>query len=158
MLQFTAPQHRVKGFTLLELLIALAVAGILAALVAPPFSGFLARQQLRSDLNEVVSVLSFARSEAIKRRADVTVDIDSSGDTWNIGVSFGSPSETLRVANGRQQAVTLTGISQVVFNSLGAMESCSTSDCQLELNHSRLGDDKTEVVTISPAGGVRREG
>ncbi|MGS2743449.1 GspH/FimT family pseudopilin [Halomonas sp. LS-001] len=154
----SASCHREKGFTLLELLVALAVAGILATLVAPSFAGFLARQQLASDVNEVVSALSFARSEAIKRRQEVAATIDSTSDTWQIAVAVASSSETLRVATGRQSAVSMEGVDSVSFGSLGAIENCSASPCRLTLSHSRFeseGDDK--VIIITPAGGVRRE-
>lgn len=61
------------GFTLIELLITLMIATIIAIMAVPAFGGFLARQQLASDVNEMISVLSFARSEAIKQRSDISV-------------------------------------------------------------------------------------
>ncbi len=62
-----------RGFTLIELLVTLMIATIIAILAVPAFVGFLARQQLASDVNELISVLSFARSEAIKQRSDIAV-------------------------------------------------------------------------------------
>lgn len=158
----STPQHRVKGFTLLELLITLVVAGILASIAVPSFSGFLARQQLRSDVNEVVSMLSFARSEAIKRRVEVMASIGTDDGQWTITVAVAESDKKLRVANGRQSAVSVSGIESVSFNSLGARESCieegseedTDGDCQIKLTH---GGDKAERVTVSPAGGVRSD-
>jgi type IV fimbrial biogenesis protein FimT len=66
-------QRRQCGFTLIELLVTLMIASIIAIMAVPAFAGFLARQQLASDVNELISVLSFARSEAIKQRSDTTV-------------------------------------------------------------------------------------
>lgn len=66
-------QKQQRGFTLIELLVTLMIASIIAVMAVPAFAGFLARQQLASDVNELISVLSFARSEAIKQRSDTTV-------------------------------------------------------------------------------------
>lgn len=62
-----------RGFTLVELLVTLIIVTIVATMAVPAFTGFLARQQLASDVNEIISVLSFARSEAIKQRNNMTV-------------------------------------------------------------------------------------
>lgn len=61
------------GFTLIELLITLMIASIIAIVAVPAFTAFLARQQLAGDINEMISILSFARSEAIKQRSDISV-------------------------------------------------------------------------------------
>ncbi|EHJ94943.1 GspH/FimT family pseudopilin [Vreelandella boliviensis] len=65
--------NKQRGFTLIELLVTLIIATIIAVMAVPAFTGFLARQQLASDVNEIISVLSFARSEAIKQRSDMSV-------------------------------------------------------------------------------------
>ncbi|XKF14377.1 GspH/FimT family pseudopilin [Halomonas sp. BLK-85] len=149
-MNFNSRNHRIQGFTLLELLLAIVVAGILASIAVPSFSGFLARQQLRSDVIEVVSMLSFARSEAIKRREEVTAEI-SQNSLWRIEVST---DDVLRIAIGRQAAVSLSGTSSVSFDFLGAAQSCP---CQIELIHSRLGKEDKKVIRITPAGGVRSD-
>lgn len=62
-----------RGFTLIELMIVLAIAALLMLLAAPAFTTFMARQQLAGDVNQLQSVLTFARSEAIKQRQPITV-------------------------------------------------------------------------------------
>jgi prepilin-type N-terminal cleavage/methylation domain-containing protein len=72
------------GFTLLELIVVLLLAGLVAALVAPSFSGALDSSRLRSGAAEVRSVLTLARTLAASgsRPRDVAFDIgkgDASG-------------------------------------------------------------------------------
>ncbi|MDH3237376.1 MAG: prepilin-type N-terminal cleavage/methylation domain-containing protein [Deltaproteobacteria bacterium] len=55
---------RQGGFTLLELIVVLVLAGLVAALVAPSFSGTLESARLRSGAAEVRSVLTLARTLA----------------------------------------------------------------------------------------------
>jgi type IV fimbrial biogenesis protein FimT len=62
-----------KGFTLVELLITISIAAILAALAAPSFSTFVAKQRVSSSASEVFSALNLARMEAIKRNRHVLV-------------------------------------------------------------------------------------
>jgi len=64
---------RAHGFTLLELMAALAIAGILFALGVPTLGAWLAEQQLQDRADALLHTLDHARSEAIKRgdRVDV---------------------------------------------------------------------------------------
>jgi type IV fimbrial biogenesis protein FimT len=72
------PLCDVRGFTLVELLIALAVASLLAALVAPSWREQLAAGELRERADALVAAMAQARSEAIKRGA--RVDLCPSAD------------------------------------------------------------------------------
>ena len=62
-------QHRVRrtGFSLIEALVAVAVLGILLALVGPSFKDYLLVQRLKSINAQLVTDLNFARSEAVTR-------------------------------------------------------------------------------------------
>jgi type IV fimbrial biogenesis protein FimT len=71
------------GFTLVELLIVVALIGVLAALGAPAFTKMMERGRLRGAAEGVFSDLQLARTEAIKRNAEVWVTFSSAAPTTN---------------------------------------------------------------------------
>ncbi len=62
---------RVKGVTLIELMITLAILSILVGLAAPAFDSIRLSSRLRAYSNELVAGALLARSEAIKRNSVV---------------------------------------------------------------------------------------
>ncbi len=70
-----------SGFTLMELMIVLAMAGIIAAIGIPSFSSMITTNQLADITNELTLALKRARAEAIASGRDVKVcsSINSSG-------------------------------------------------------------------------------
>lgn len=67
------PASSVSGFTLIELMVVLAVAGVLATLAVPSFKSLIQSQRVKNASFELYAALSLARNEAIKRNSDVTV-------------------------------------------------------------------------------------
>lgn len=62
-----------RGFTLMELMFTIAVAGILLAVAVPSFTGMIANNRLVSQSTEIVAAMNLARSEAIAKNATVRV-------------------------------------------------------------------------------------
>ncbi len=74
------------GFTLIELLITISIAGVLLAIAIPSFTSSIVSNRLTASANELVSALNLARSEAIKRGEQVTVEsIGSTSGQWDSG-------------------------------------------------------------------------
>jgi len=65
----------IKGVTLIELIIVLAIIAISAAIAIPGMSGWMAKTKLNAETRKLYSVFQLARSEAIKNNQNVTVDI-----------------------------------------------------------------------------------
>ena len=70
------------GFTLIELMIVIAITAILTALAVPSFSVTLDNQRISGAAEAVLSDLRWARSEAIKRNTEVRVTF-TSGSNWS---------------------------------------------------------------------------
>jgi type IV fimbrial biogenesis protein FimT len=66
------PEH-VAGFSLLELMVTLTVAGIVMAVAVPAFQGLSIGNRLTTQANEIVAAMNLARSEAIKRNATIVL-------------------------------------------------------------------------------------
>ena len=65
--------RRAWGLTLIELMVTMAVAGILLGLAVPNFRGFLTNSRANALTNDLVTAFYLARSEAVKRGVQVTV-------------------------------------------------------------------------------------
>ena len=64
---------RVRGFTLIELMLVLAVLGIAFQLVAPAFAGRITDLRSHGALQQIVALLAMARQEALLRNHSITV-------------------------------------------------------------------------------------
>ena len=83
--------NKQAGFTLIELMIVVVIASVLATMAVPSFKEFMGRTRQSSAVSQLVSDLNRARSEAIKRNARVLVcvrDTDTAcgtGTNWSNG-------------------------------------------------------------------------
>lgn len=64
-----------RGLTLIELIVVVAVIGVLIAIVAPSFQGMLARQRVEGVNAALITDLQLARSEAAQRSGSATPDV-----------------------------------------------------------------------------------
>ncbi len=117
-----------RGFTLIELMVTIAVLAIVVTIAAPNLQIFILNGRMASQTNEVVTALNLARSEAIKNAANVTVCASSDGatctGTWSQGwIVRDAANAVIRVQPALTGGSTLNGganvATSVVFNSTG---------------------------------------
>lgn len=78
-----------KGFTLIELLISLAVLAILVSLTAPSFRDFMRDTRMGSITGDLVTLVKFARAEAIRtgKRVYITpINSPGAANEWGNGI------------------------------------------------------------------------
>lgn len=71
-------QNQQKGFTLIELMVTIAVMAIIAMMAAPSFGNMLNRKRLEANTKELMLVLSQARSQAVLLRTNTVVQLNGS--------------------------------------------------------------------------------
>jgi type IV fimbrial biogenesis protein FimT len=87
----TVTMERDSGFTLIELLITIVVLSILLASGVPAFKDFIKNNRVTAQTNDLISIIQLARSEALKRGANMVVCASddqatcTGKDTWADG-------------------------------------------------------------------------
>ncbi|PSW18895.1 prepilin-type cleavage/methylation domain-containing protein [Photobacterium sanctipauli] len=99
-----------RGFTLLELLIAVAVAVVLVGAAAPSFSSIIEAGKLKRLATEIEWLMVQAKSEAVMRGATVTLTSN------NIPPSGGTPSQTWSIKALAADNTLLAQVSADAFN------------------------------------------
>lgn len=106
-------EHSAAGFTLIEMMITVSIAAILLAVSVPTFRTFTYSQRVKTSSFDMYSTLMFARSEAIKRRADVTVTAVSSD--WNNGWTVSVGATTLRSQDPPRGISVTSGVTVLTY-------------------------------------------
>jgi type IV fimbrial biogenesis protein FimT len=115
------------GFSFVELMVVIAIAGIVMAIAAPSMTSWTANQRASSTAVELMSALTMARSEAIKRNENVTITPVTSAD-WASGWEITGATAPTQVSV--QAPLSLVGITggpaTVVYNRSGRINNSAS--------------------------------
>ena len=143
------PPHPVAAMTLVELLVVLAVIGIIVTMSVPSFTGYAKQIRLKATTRQVVGLLSLARSLAISSHEDHAVIVDPDAHAISIvRVASGEALEqVVRFPSTMTVDVQVGGApaqeSEVVFRPSGSLNGRSVS---------LILSDRDQIQTITVTG------
>lgn len=154
--------RKAKAFTLVELMIGLAIVAILVFSAVPSYTAWMQNTKIRNATESVLNGLQLARTEAVRRNVNVqfTLAADSG---WTVQVADASAEIVQQRAaaqgsNGVTLTVLPTGATSVTFNSLGRVVGASPiTSVTFDVPPTTLPADLSRDlrVVVSPAGRVR---
>jgi type IV fimbrial biogenesis protein FimT len=167
-----------RGFTLIELMVTVTVAGVVLAIGIPSFTKLIANNRIATQTNEFVSALNLARSEAVRRAQGVSVRSSDGGvefaGGWkvykdpNLAGAAPASDDIIRESSGLAGKTTLklvtksgtapnfvytnaTAGAAIVFNSRGGN---NAADVYLRVCTSGDSSIKGRVLQVSAMGKI----
>lgn len=154
--------RKMQGFTVLELMITVAVAGVVLSFGVPNFIGLIANNRAVTHTNDLVAALNVSRSEAVRSGATITLCSSTDGvlcsasNDWSTGwIIQNGAAEVLRAWPERAGgAGILTGnVSQVQFQARGSLPAGVPQPLlQLTLPHCK--NNQARNVRVNSAGRI----
>ena len=139
-MQQTKKNH---GFTLIELMVTIAVLAIIAMLAAPSFGDLVARKKLDAETRELSFVLSDARAQATTLRANVTLKFQQGQNVPRL--MYWMPESDAITLDSTSNDVNF---SDVVFTPVGQPKQRIKEIPNKDFDHKKDEDPQTNPRTI----------
>jgi type IV fimbrial biogenesis protein FimT len=114
---------RRRGFSLIELMIAISIFALLIMLAGPMYADFMGNSQIRNASESLLSGIRLAQAEAIRRNTQVAFVLDTSTGWQVSGPDLDGNAETIQTYSFKEGAtrtkVTATGGSTLTYDGLG---------------------------------------
>jgi len=144
-----------RGFTLVELMVAIALLAFLLLIAYPGFVTMLANLRVRAVGDGVLSGLQYARGEALKRNMEITFRLDpvtGVGGGWQVVLPDTTVIQQKSAAEGGAVEAQMAGGNvDVVFNNLGRRSQPAAPPANLDIDITNPG-----VAACETAGGSIR--
>lgn len=155
-----------KGMSLIEVLIGIAILGIVLMQGIPSFSEWLQNAQIRTVAESLTSGLQQARSEAVRRNAHVIFEPTSGGAQGATGweIRLRNSDAVLQAqpdGTGSHNATVITNGTQITFNGMGRVleknPDGSPPITVIDIDNPNIAADKSRNlrITISSGGEIR---
>jgi len=140
-------QHPASGFSLLELMFVMVVLVILATIAAPNMYDMVLNSRVRAAASDLYGTLIIARSEAIKRNANVDIVPGTDWNGWQITVG----GTTLKQQDAYPATVIFAGpAGTVTYRRDGRLD--GTANVTFTLSVRDRPDLRTRTVSVDLSG------
>jgi len=120
-----------SGFSLAELLVVVAILGILSAFATPAVKTLMVNERIKSASFDLTAALTQARSEAIKQNGAVTLSPTSGTTSWTEGWTVTAPDASVISTQGAYTNIAITGPASIIYNRSGRSNSAATVTLQI---------------------------
>jgi type IV fimbrial biogenesis protein FimT len=144
-----------SGFTLLELMITVAIIAIIAAVALPSFQSMIKNAQTRNAAEAITNGLQKARAEAVARNANVEFVLGAAS-SWQVKLPSSTVIESRVSGEGSADTVVTTAATTATFNSFGRVVTNADGSVILaQVDLSTDGGNQPLRVTLGVGGNAR---
>lgn len=130
------PNRRVWGFSLVELMIGIAIISVVMTLALPSYTAWIQNTRIRNAAESIQNGIQMARAEAVKRNTSVQFDLRGANSAWTVCTKPAAPGacpnpddattiQSRAATEGSSADITIlaTDATPFIFNSFGALTS-----------------------------------
>ena len=165
--------NRARGFTIIEMMIAVSIVALLVALALPNFSAWMQNVQVRNSAESILNGLQVARATAVKRNTPVEFVLPSlPASDWQVLPAQSPPADPVKdiiqqrsSAEGGKSASVTADSKSIAFNGMGwpmtanpdPTNGADPPATQIDVKTNGTPDPSIRAlrILINPAGSIR---
>jgi len=134
-----------QGFTLIELMVTVAIMAIIAIMAAPSFNSLIMNQNLKKSTDSLIQEIRVARSKAILDKREITLNLASLSSNTNSVMNWSPEGKVkLKTASNNQLKFNGSGV-LTTFGTFSVVELCKTS-----------GTTNSKKITLTALGQIEK--